>query len=56
MNSEILLVLNKIKPFVLETDISFKVWRVVLKQYDYNEELKVYSYLSKAFNLTERNY
>ena len=27
-----------------------------MKQYDYNGELKVYFYLSKALNPTERNY
>ena len=51
-----LLVPNKTKPFILKTDISPKVWEVVLRQYDYNREFKVYSYLSKAFNLAERNY
>ena len=51
-----LLVPNKIKPFILETDASLKMWGAVLRQYDYNEELKACSYLSKAFNLAKRNY
>ena len=51
-----LLVPNKTKPFILETDASLKMWGAVLKQYDYNEELKICSYLSKAFNSTEKNY
>ena len=51
-----LLVPDKTKLFILETDISLKVWRAVLKQYDYNKELKVYFYLLKAFNPAERNY
>ena len=51
-----LLVPDKTKPFILETDISFEVWEVVLRQYDYNKELKVYFYLSKTFNPAERNY
>ena len=55
-NLSILLVPNKIKPFILETNISLEVWGAVLKQYDHNGELKAYFYLSKAFNPTERNY
>ena len=51
-----LLVPNKTKLFILETDISLKVWGVVLKQYNYNGELKVYFYLSKVFNPVEKNY
>ena len=51
-----LLVPNKTKPFILETDTSLKVWEAVLRQYDHNRELKAYSYLSKAFNLAKRNY
>ena len=51
-----LLVLNKTKPFILETNTSLKAWGAVLKQYNYNGELKVCSYLSKAFNPAERNY
>ena len=51
-----LLVPNKTKPFILETDVSFKAQRVVLKQYNHNGELKICSYLSKTFNPTERNY
>ena len=51
-----LLIPNKTKPFILKTDISLEAWRAVLRQYDYNRELKVYSYLLKAFNLAERNY
>ena len=51
-----LLVPNKTKPFILKTDASLKAWEVVLRQYDHNGELKAYSYLSKAFNLAERNY
>ena len=51
-----LLVPNKTKPFILETDASLEVWRAVLRQYDHNGELKAYSYLSKAFNPAKRNY
>ena len=51
-----LLVPDKTKPFILETDASLKAWGVVLRQYNYNEELKVCSYLSKVFNLAEKNY
>ena len=51
-----LLVPDKTKPFILETCISLKVWRAVLRQYNHNKELKVYSYLLKAFNLVKRNY
>ena len=51
-----LLVPNKTKSFILETDASLEAWGVVLRQYDYNGELKAYSYLSKAFNSTKRNY
>ena len=51
-----LLVPNKIKPFILETDTFSEAWGAVLRQYDYNEELKVCFYLSKAFNLAKRNY
>ena len=51
-----LLVSDNIKPFILETDISLEVWGAVLRQYDYNKELKVYFYLSKAFNPAEKNY
>ena len=51
-----LLVPDKTKPFILETCIFLKVWRAVLRQYDYNRELKIYFYLLKAFNLVKRNY
>ena len=51
-----LLVPNKTKPFILETDASLEAWGVVLRQYDYNGELKAYSYLSKALNPAEKNY
>ena len=51
-----LLVSNKTKPFLLETNVSFEVWGVVLRQYDHNGELKACSYLSKAFNPAEKNY
>ena len=51
-----LLVPNKTKPFILKTDASLEVWRIVFRQYDHNEELKVYSYLLKAFNPAKRNY
>ena len=51
-----LLVPNKTKPFILETDTFFEAWEAVLRQYDHNGELKAYSYLLKAFNLAERNY
>ena len=51
-----LLVPNKTKLFILETDASLKAWGVVLRQYNYNGELKACSYLSKAFNPAERNY
>ena len=51
-----LLVPNKTKPFILETDISLEVWGAVLRQYDHNGELKVCSYLSKALNPAEKNY
>ena len=54
MNLSILLVPNKTKPFTLETDASLEAWGVVLRQYDYNGELKACSYLS--FNLAKRNY
>ena len=56
MNLLMLLVLNKIKPFILETNASLKVWGAVLRQYNHNRELKACSYLSKAFNLVEKNY
>ena len=56
LNLSILLIPNKIKPFILETDVSLKAWEAVLKQYNHNRELKAYSYLSKAFNSAERNY
>ena len=49
-----LLVPNKIKSFILKTDIFLKVWSVVLRQYNYNKELKVYSYLLKAFNSVKK--
>ena len=55
-NLSILLVSNKTKPFILKTDASFKAWGAVLRQSDYNGELKACSYLSKAFNPAERNY
>ena len=51
-----LLVPDKTKPFILETDASLEAWGAVLRQYDHNGELKACSYLSKAFNLAERNY
>ena len=51
-----LLVPNKTKPFILETNVSLKAWGAVLRQYDHNRELKACSYLSKAFNPAERNY
>ena len=51
-----LLVPDKTKPFILETNASLKAWEVVLRQYDHNREFKIYSYLSKAFNPAERNY
>ena len=51
-----LLVPDKIKPFILETDASLEVKGAVLRQYNHNGELKACSYLSKAFNLAERNY
>ena len=56
LNPSILLVPDKTKLFILETDASFKVWEVVLRQYDHNGELKACSYLLKAFNLAEKNY
>ena len=55
-NPSMLLVPDKTKPFILETDASLKAWGVVLRQYDHNGELKTCSYLSKAFNLAEKNY
>ena len=55
-NLSILLVPNKTKPFILETNVSLEAWGAVLKQYDYNGELKACSYLLKAFNLAKRNY
>ena len=51
-----LLVPDKTKSFILKTDVSLEVWGAVLRQYDHNGEFKAYSYLSKAFNLAERNY
>ena len=51
-----LLVPNKTKPFILETDTSLKAQEAVLRQYDNNGELKACFYLSKAFNPAERNY
>ena len=51
-----LLVPDKTKPFILETCTSLKVWGAILRQYDYNRELKIYFYLLKAFNLAKRNY
>ena len=51
-----LLVPDKTKPFILETDASLEAWGVVLRQYDYNGELKAYFYLLKAFNPAKRNY
>ena len=51
-----LLVPDKTKPFILETDTSLEVWEVVLRQYDYNGELKAHFYLSKAFNPAKKNY
>ena len=56
LNPSMLLVPDKIKPFILETDASLKAWGAVLRQYNHNGELKAYSYLSKAFNPAERNY
>ena len=51
-----LLVPDKTKPFILETDASLEAWGAVLRQYDHNRELKACSYLLKAFNPAERNY
>ena len=51
-----LLVPNKTKPFILETDASLEAWGAVLRQYDYNGELKACSYLLKAFNPAKKNY
>ena len=51
-----LLVPDKTKSFILETYTSLKAWGAVLRQYDYNGELKACSYLSKAFNPAKRNY
>ena len=51
-----LLVPNKTKPFILETDVSLEAWGAVLRQYNHNGELKACSYLLKAFNSAERNY
>ena len=51
-----LLVPNKTKSFILETNASLEVWGAVLKQYDHNGELKAYSYLSKVFNSAKKNY
>ena len=51
-----LLIPDKIKPFILETDIFPEAWGAVLRQYDHNGELKICSYLSKAFNPAEKNY
>ena len=56
LNPSMLLVPNKTKPFILETNTSFEAWRAVLRQYDHNGELKACSYLSKAFNLAKKNY
>ena len=56
LNPSMLLVSDKTKLFILETDASLEVWGVVLRQYDYNGELKACSYLSKAFNPAKRNY
>ena len=55
-NPSMLLVPNKTKPFILETNTYLKIWGAVLRQYDHYEELKACSYLLKAFNLAERNY
>ena len=55
-NPSMLLVPDKTKPFILETDASLEAWGAVLRQYDHNGELKACSYLSKAFNPAERNY
>ena len=56
LNLLILPVPNKTKPFILETDTSLEAWGAVLRQYNHNGELKVCSYLSKAFNSAKRNY
>ena len=55
-NLSMLLVPNKTKPFILETNASLEVWGAVLKQYDHNGELKACSYLSKVFNPAKKNY
>ena len=55
-NPSMLLVPDKTKPFILETDASLEAWGAVLRQYDHNGELKACSYLSKAFNPAKRNY
>ena len=39
-NPSILLVPDKTKPFILETNTSLEVWGVVLRQYNHNRELK----------------
>ena len=51
-----LLVPDKTKPFILETDASLEAQGAVLRQYNHNRELKAYSYLSKAFNPIKKNY
>ena len=51
-----LLVPDKTKLFILKIDTSLEAWGAVLRQYNYNGELKACSYLSKAFNPAKRNY
>jgi hypothetical protein len=49
----ILLMPDKIKPFILETDASKVATGAVLQQYDENSELRLCRFIFQAFSPTE---
>jgi hypothetical protein len=52
----ILLMPDKTKPFILETDASKVATGAVLRQYDENGELRPCGFISRAFSPTEQQY
>ncbi|GBE86078.1 hypothetical protein SCP_0806020 [Sparassis crispa] len=56
VSAPMLLMPDKMKPFIIESDASLVATGAVLRQTDVNGDLHPCGYLSKSFNPAERNY
>ena len=56
LEKPVLMIPDKNKPFILETDASEVASGAVLRQYDNNGDLKPCGYISRAFSPTEQRY